>query len=282
MATSEDLGFRVVLRAGATVKRIVGQNDLDAIADVYGEFRRAESPRADIVCLSRKPSIAAVAFDRLLNNRWTAGFYQTERLQALQQIEVIRSNGFTHRKLLDAVIVDPDSKERVLADERNRCISVLHVREDGCIDLRAVDSYRPTTACTRCRPGDVLLSKINPRIMRICVVPETTWDLACSTEFAVLRSKNLDITPWLLMLLMRSDVVQAQVRTLTSGTSSSHNRIKHRDLETIVIPVPKQNSKAMAQLHDIASRLQRATLRYYESIAAMTATFRDVEKLFGR
>ena len=41
MATSEDLGFRVVSRTGATVKRIVGPNDMEIIAETYKQFRQS-------------------------------------------------------------------------------------------------------------------------------------------------------------------------------------------------------------------------------------------------
>jgi type I restriction-modification system DNA methylase subunit len=280
MATSEDLGFRVVSRTGATVKRIIGRNDMETIAEIYGKFRQSAPPVADIVCLSRQPSVAAVAADHLLNNRWTAGFYQTERLQALQKIEQGCTREFAQERLVDLVAIDPESKERVLADEQNRCISVLHVREDGCIDLKAVDNYRPTTPGIRCRTGDVLLSKINPRIPRICVVPETPWQLGCSTEFAVMRTGDR-ISRWALLLLLRSGAVQAQIRTLTSGTSSSHNRIKDRDLATIIIPVPKPNTSAAKELAHAAKLLERGTTQQYIAASTIVDCFGRAEVLLS-
>jgi len=281
MATAEDLGFRVVSRTGATVKRIVGPNDMESIAEIYRQFRQAPPPSAEIVCLSRRPSVAVVATERLLNNRWTAGFYQTERLQALQGLRHEKAGEFVQRRLVDLVVIDPDGKQRVLADERNRCISVLHIREDGCIDLRAVDAYKPTTPGTRCRAGEVLLSKINPRIPRVCVVPETPWELGCSTEFAVMRPVKNQISPWELLLLLRSTPVQAQIRTLTSGTSSSHNRIKDRDLATVVIPVPKPGTVAAMELADAAAKLEQTTKQQYLATATMLECFDRVQALLG-
>ena len=194
MAKSEDMGFRVISRSGATVKKIVGSNDMEAITAAYKQFCESKFSTAGIVCLSQQPSIAAVRFESLINNRWTAGFYQTERLLALHRMEQCGQSEITPQKLSDVTNIDPDVTERVLADADNRRISVLHVREDGFIDLAAVDSYRPTTACRRCVAGDVLLSKINPRIVRICIVPETPWKLACSTEFAILRNSTKTTT----------------------------------------------------------------------------------------
>lgn len=282
MATAEDLGFRVVSRSGATMKRIVGRNDMELITEIYRKFRQSATPTAEIACLSRRPSVAVVASDRLLNNRWTAGFYQTDRLQALQDIEHRIAGEFIHQRLVDLVLIDPDGKARVLADGQNRCISVLHIRDDGCIDLKAVDTYRPTTPGKRCRPGDILLSKINPRIPRVCVVPETPWQLGCSSEFAVMRPVNNRVSPWVLLLLLRSGPVQAQIRTLTSGTSSSHNRVKDRDLAAVVIPMPKPGTAAAKELADAAETLREATRRQYVATRTMLECFDRVEALLGK
>jgi hypothetical protein len=282
MATSEDLGFRVVSRGGATVKQIVGPNDIETIVGFYKTFRQSRAPTADIECLSRSPSVATVAADCLLNNRWTAGFYQSERLHALKQIESGCRGDFDQERLVDLIELDPQARERVLADENNRCISVLHVRDDGFIDLRAVDAYRPATPGVRCRTGDVLLSKINPRIPRVCVVPAAPWRLGCSTEFAVLRPTGDRLDAWSLLLLLRTEMVQAQVRTLTSGTSSSHNRIKDRDLTAIVVPVPKRGSRAAKALDRAARSISHATAQQYAASTIVAECLQEVESLLGQ
>jgi len=281
MANSVDLGFKVISRAGASVKHIVGQCDLDTISDSYRMFRQTESPSPNIVCLSRCPSIAVVPADQLLNNRWTAGFYQSDRLEALESLDTALKQGFDIQALPDLVEIDGGVSERVLADTNNRCISVLHVGEDGCIDISAVEKYKPTTPGSRCRPGDVLLSKINPRITRVCVVPDLGWQLGCSSEFAVLRPRRSELTAWALLLLMRSAAVQTQIRTLTSGTSSSHNRIKDRDLASIRIPVPKAGTSAAHRLNTLARDMQAFTEKYYETVRGMQNTYKGSENLLG-
>ena len=276
MAASEDLGFRVVSRSGASVKKIVGRSDLEDVVDAYRSFRADPPPSSSVVCIRERPSIAAVAGDSLLNNRWTAGFYRTERLASLEHMERLGEKGFEASFLPDLAIVDPDGSERVFADENNRCISVLHVREDGCIDFQAVAQYRPTTHCVRCKPGDILLSKINPRIVRICVVPPAPWALGCSSEFAVLRCRE-GLSPWMLALLLRSEIVQSQVRTLTSGTSSSHNRIKDRDLRSILVPIPKPKTTVECRMEKLASQYELAVTRQYDSLSQILDCFRDTE-----
>jgi type I restriction-modification system DNA methylase subunit len=281
MANSLDLGFRVISRAGASIKQIVGRCDLEIIRDVYRKFRENGSAPTSIACLCRSPSVAIVASDHLLNNSWTAGFYQTHRLEALQLLESARGKSFEIKSLPDLVDIDSEGTEHVLADEFNRCISVLHVREDGCIDIQAVEAYRPTTPGIRCRPNDILLSKINPRIPRICVVPQLDWELGCSTEFSVLRCRGNDLKPWELALLLRSAIVQAQIKTLTSGTSSSHNRVKKRDLSAILIPIPKRGSLAAEQLATLARQAESSTKQYYEAIGGIQKSQSSTEKLLS-
>lgn len=281
MASADDLGFRVVSRAGASVKRMIGTNEMPLITAGYMTFSSASAESADVVCLSTEPSIAAVSSSQLLNNRWTAGFYRTGRLAALQHLEQSLGPGASLLSLGEVVDIDPDSSERVLPNADNRCISVLHVREDGSIDLAGVDAYRPTTACVRCRPGDVLVSKINPRIVRIAVVPATPWHVGCSPEFAVLRCRGDQFTPWSLALLLRSSVVQSQIRTLTSGTSSSHNRIKDRDLEVVRLPVPAPGTSAFKSLRTFAAGYEKSMKDQYAAQRQINECFHGTELLLG-
>jgi hypothetical protein len=281
MATCNDLGFRVVSRAGASIKRTAGHNDVHEIVEAYRGFTQHRYDAGAIVRLRESPPAAAVPGNELLNDRWTAGFYKTERLAALQRIEQLKAKGFEARPLPELASIDSGRSERIRADDDNRCISVLHISENGCVDLRAVAAYRPATACVRCRPGDVLLSKINPRIPRLCVVPETEWNLACSTEFAVLRCRPGGVPPWEFSLLLRSDAVQSQIRALTSGTSSSHNRIKNRDLCSIIVPTPSRGSTAARTLKDLARRCEQATRQEYAAQSGIAACFSALERLTG-
>jgi len=281
MAVAEDLGFRVVTRKGASVKKIVGHCDLDRIVEVHRVFRSTRRQGGGMECLSESPSVSAVPVDMLLGNGWTARFYTADRLAALGELSKLPKQGFDVRSLPDIAEIDSEIAERVFPDDTNRCVSVLHVREDGCIDLQAVADYRPSTACVRCRAGDVLLSKINPRIPRVCVVPDTQWSLGCSPEFAVLRPKLPRLSSWELVLLLRSSVVQRQLRTLTSGTSSSHNRVKDRDLRAVKVPVPKPGTHAAEQLATLGHVYEKAATEQYDSLGHIARCLGAVDELFG-
>lgn len=139
---------------------------------------------------------------------------------------------------------------------------MLHVGADGVISFREVEVYTPKFQGLPCRAGDVLISKINPRIPRVCVVPETTYPLACSTEFEILEPKA-GMDPHLLAAILVSPVVQTQIECLTSGTSSSHNRIKDVELEQVLIPLPRNGSDLSKRLADIGARLRDALEQKY-------------------
>ena len=52
----------------------------------------------------------------------------------------------------------------------------------------------------------------------------------------------------MIKLLLMLPSVQTQINYLTSGTSSSHNRIKSADLANVLIPLPTKNSELYNEL----------------------------------
>lgn len=272
MAVAADLGFKVKSRTGATVKEIVGHNDMETVADHFRAFRESHTPSADIACISTNPSIAVISSTELLGNRWNAGFYRSERIAALQSLGNGDKVEIAAKPLGEIVQVDPKGCTRATPQEGFTCISVLHVREDGSVDVQAAREYRPTTPCVSCQPGDILLSRINPRIMRICVVPNIGTRLACSAEFAILRPfRESGLSASAIALLLRADLVQSQIRTLTSGTSSSHNRVKPRDLMEVRVPVPARGSTA-------AQALDTAAIKYTAAMKSLYSAYADLNE----
>jgi hypothetical protein len=114
-------------------------------------------------------------------------------------------------------------------------VSVLDVDETGLIDLGSAARNRPACRGLECRPGDILVSCINPRIWRVAVVPDVGRPWSCSPEFAVLRSKT-GIDPWLLSLRLHHPAVQGAVGALSTGTSSSRQRVPRQELMQVRIP----------------------------------------------
>jgi hypothetical protein len=70
------------------------------------------------------------------------------------------------------------------------------------------------------------------------------------------------VEPYLIAYLLLSHAVQAQIQSLTSGTSASHNRVKTRDLAQVSLPVPRAGSES-------AKRLKRKVTQYQKVLASM-------------
>ena len=115
-------------------------------------------------------------------------------------------------------------------------MSVLHILGEGFIDVGAARKYKPSTPGVPIQPGEVLISRINPRIPRVCLVPDLGTRIVCSSEFEIMKPIR-ELDAYTLAYLLLTDAVQSQIRSLTSGTSASHNRVRTSSLARVQIPV---------------------------------------------
>lgn len=76
----------------------------------------------------------------------------------------------------------------------------------------------------------------------MAVVPEKKYDLVCSNEFEIIKPTG-DIDAYMLCFLLKTSNVMVQIESMTSGTSSSHSRIKREQLGEILLPVPVADDK---------------------------------------
>ena len=86
--------------------------------------------------------------------------------------------------------------------------------------------------------GHILMSKLNPRIQRVWLVPEGgNRRKIASTEFLVLEAAG-KFDPVFIYSLCTSDMFYRQFATLAFGTSTSHQRVKPEDLNTLKVLIP--------------------------------------------
>jgi len=78
---------------------------------------------------------------------------------------------------------------------------------------------------TRIRPGVVLQSKLNPHIPRVWFPRDVGADAVCSTEFLPWLAKA-PASPEVTYCLLKSPQFESVIRTLVTGTSNSHQRVK--------------------------------------------------------
>jgi type I restriction-modification system DNA methylase subunit len=260
-AKSVSVGFHVKSRKGVQVKISNGENDLLRIRSAYSE---QPDPRTeDIQVISEDPSVVRVPYARALAGSWTPNHYHSDRILALEQLKT--GKNFAPTRLGDLVDFVTDAR-RSRRHARGICfIGVLHVLSEGVLDMRGIRGYAPRTPGLPAKPGEVLLAKINPRIPRIVVVPDVFDEILCSAEFEVMRPKE-GVDPYLVAFLLHSEYTQRQIRSLTSGTSASHNRVKTRDLADVLLPTPDEASNA-------ARKMRNAVTKYRKSITAIANAY---------
>jgi len=257
MAVSTDLGFQVNSRKGVQIKVEKGENDLPALLAAYRRMNDDGNAEQATV-LSEVPSAVAIPLSHV-RDAWTAGHYQAKRLEVLRNMADVPE--VLNCQLKD--LVDFIADERRVEQHRPGVVflSVLHVIAEGVLDVGALRTYAPKTPGVPVKPGEVLLSRINPRIPRVLVVPDLAQPILCSSEFEVMRPKK-GVDPYMIAFLLLSQTAQTQIQSLTSGTSASHNRIKTKDLAHVSVPVPRSGSET-------AKRLKRKLTHYQQVLTSM-------------
>jgi len=268
IAVANDLGFQVSSRKGVQIKNYEGTNELEKILQSFKAARSDKNPKKLPKVVDSNPSAVLVPERDVIGGSWTPGHYSAKRLQAIS--ELVTTDDMELVRLSELAHFCSDRKTSAFWAEGNAFVSVLHILGEGFIDVIGARSYAPKTAGLLTRPGDVLISKINPRIPRVAVTPDFGVRTLCSSEFEILRPTGR-ITPHALVYLLQTKLVQDQIQSLTSGTSASHNRIRSKELATVTIPLPKKGTKAFATFQQLvlvyeeaATALVNATMKLSE------------------
>ncbi len=276
MAIVNDIGYEVKEKVGTATKIYSGVNDLDIISERYDSAK----PINQIKVLSEKPSVVIYPFDQLINGKWNANFYSSGRLRAVSNFQKINSEEYEVIPLKKIAEFCTKNRRKRSVSETVKHISILHINEDSTIKLDEVMKYNPISQGRECYPGDILFSKINPRIPRVTVVLNTDVNLTCSSEFEIIKPFEEKHT-YLLKTLLLTDLVLKQVLSLTSGTSSSHNRIKDTELMDIKIPWPKKGSASEKRLLEIAEKIKNYEVKKYDANKNIKLLYEDLYANIG-
>lgn len=249
MGICNDIGYNVKERMGVPVKIKTKQNEMELIAKAY-----CNEPHNSIMSVS--PSVTSIFVNELIQEVLNPSFYSADRLQTIEMLQHIQASGYKLRKLSEIVSFNTIGRKNMNANEDVKHISVLHINPDCTIDFQQVLEYAPISKGRQCFEGDILFSKINPRIPRMTVVPKFEKDLVCSNEFEILQP-IADVGAYAICLLLKTSYVAKQIENLTSGTSSSHSRIKREQLADILIPYPT-TIEAKEQISSINDQIKSA------------------------
>lgn len=95
------------------------------------------------------------------------------------------------------------------------------------------------------QPNTILVSKLNPVTPRIWRIDESIYpNSVCSTEFQVLKPKDLKYYLFLYCLMKTNDVVAGFAMSAT-GTSGSHQRIRPEYILEVETPAPSEDKLAL-------------------------------------
>ena len=274
MGVSKDIGFQVSSRKGAQIKVAEGENELPKILAAYQKGRNNSGKKPPLV-LCTKPSCVVVPESIVLKGSWTPSHYSATRFETVDAMG--KNKDFDLVPLRDLVEFCADSRKSEVWREGWAFISVLHILGEGFVDVRGALNYAPKTPGVPTNPGELLMSKINPRIPRVCVTPNFGVKTLCSSEFEVMKIKA-DIDTYTLAYLLQTDTVQNQICSLTSGTSASHNRIRTTELSQVLVPIAKNGTKKAKLIRKLANDYQQAlTSLTHSSIMLAGIRKRDTE-----
>lgn len=270
MGVSKDLGFQVGSRKGVQIKVPQGENDLPAILTTYRDGLSLPSGETARV-LRTDPSCVVVPGSAVLRGSWTPNHYSAGRFETVATIA--KDADFDLVPLRDLVEFHSDTRRAQPWRQGWAFVSVLHILGEGVVDFRGALNYSPKTPGVPTAPGELLVSRINPRIPRVCITPNFGVKTLCSSEFEVM-TVDASLDSYTLAYLLQTEVVQKQIRSLTSGTSASHNRIRTSELAQVLVPIPKPTTKKANLIATLAADYRLAL----ESLSKSTAQIAKIRR----
>jgi type I restriction-modification system DNA methylase subunit len=261
---ADDIGFEVSKRKGVPVKQQQGANQLPDILSAYTERKTLTTDHTKRPITALWQEIDPSSFPA-----WTPRQFKLES----DDLRDGASENGSLRPLSD--FVEHREKRKSVAYSKGKFfISVLHVIGEGVLDVAGIKSYEPITPGTPINPGEIIISRLNPRIPRVLVVPNLGRPLICSTEFEVLRPRK-NVPAYALSYLLLHPIVQEQIHTLTAGTSASHSRVKPERIREIRLPWPDNEAQeafdTMIKEYESSMRALLASLLAIHGLRAQDA-----------
>ena len=280
MSKATSLGYEVSSKKGVPYKKTEGENDLATLGNLICKGNNNRVSYQNLEVISDKPSCVAVGQETITNKGWTPSHYSSDRLTTLHTIETLSTtHNFEILQLKSLVNIPSKKRQNFKVPQKDlKCISVLHLGAFGALNIKELLEYEPKTPGKFCQAGDILFSKINPRIPRALVVPNFPFELTCSSEFEVMQPKNGYSSHEIMMLLL-SEYAQKQIQSLTSGTSSSHNRIKTKELMSIKLIIPKPDSRKRKAYNELIKSFMTANIQLNDANASLQEAWKEMNSI---
>ncbi|MGW9466877.1 HsdM family class I SAM-dependent methyltransferase [Cellulosimicrobium funkei] len=222
LARVEHVGF--VRQAGKAALDPEGSQIPDVVESISKAIALEENP-TPLVQVSESPLVASVASDALIS-------LDPSRIdpKALASRGRLEEQGGVR---LSTYLSARRKQTQKPADSGLPFVSVLHVDALGIVSWPDAEHYDPTTPGQIAFADEVLVSLLNPSKLRAAVISSERERIICSSEFGVFRSA---INPYAVLGLLYHPDVQAQLKPLGRGTSSSRRRISPGDVLDLIVP----------------------------------------------
>lgn len=230
LARVEHVGF--VRQAGKAAVDPNGTELPEVVEAIEKALALGDHP-APFVQLSESPLVASVARDALVS--LDPSRIDPSALAARARL------GEQGGVLLSEYLIARRKQSQKRTDVGLSFVSVLHVDGLGVVSWPDAESYDPTTPGQIVHGGEVLVSLLNPSKLRASVVPVSRGRVLCSSEFGTFQAR---VSPYAILGLLYHPDVQAQLKPLGRGTSSSRRRIGSKDVLDLIVPSYAPNDLA--------------------------------------
>jgi hypothetical protein len=216
-------------------------------------------------------SYTAKFSDVMREGRADSDYYQVPYVQLAEQI---RGNDAGFVKLTEYCdFLSPNANPDKTPDEVFSYVELADINAGlGVIDV--CEKYRgcdlPSRARRRVKPGDVLASSVVGSIDKSAVIGKDQGGFIASTGFFHLRPKG--VSPEFLLMLMRSTIVQMQLRQQATGGILSG--VPDARVRYIVVPKVTRDVQK-----EVAAKVRSAHKKHKESLALLAAAKSRVEEL---
>lgn len=129
--------------------------------------------------------------------------------------------------------------------------------------------------------GDILFTRINPRISRVAIAPEIEhYGIVSKEVYRIVYKKNKYVKEenrYVICALLQNESVIKQIVRLSTGSSSSRARVQVEDLlNDVYIPILSEESQKK-----ISDSIYKASKEIWSQAQKLLETYKENQKLLG-
>ncbi|MDY6122682.1 MAG: N-6 DNA methylase [Porphyromonas sp.] len=185
---------------------------------------------------------------------------------------------FSNLQRLDKVCSIENNSIKPLAEQEYYYLEIPDVSPDtGTIsNIRKLKGYEIGDSFNLAKGGDIVYTRINPRLNRVFIIPEEIEEVLISKEAYVLslHNESMIISNYVLAAILQSELVKSQLIRLATGSSSSRARVQQDAfLNSVFIPIPD-----LATQRKIHRNMSKAYNDYWDASQKFLKNYTECQK----